>query len=168
MNILIISDSHGRGEYVEEAIRRVRPDAILFAGDGLRDFSHMKLPCPLYAVKGNCDWAIGDPYIAQYEDEALVTLGGIRILLMHGHRYGVKSTLTPAIARAVSCGADVLVYGHTHEAAELHLRPGETLSGLSVPSALTVFNPGSIGDYGHSFGTLTVKDGQMLFGMGEI
>ena len=82
MNILIISDSHGRGEYVEEAIRRVRPDAILFAGDGLRDFSHMKLPCPLYAVKGNCDWAIGDPYIAQYEDEALVTLWrerGIRV-----------------------------------------------------------------------------------------
>ena len=57
MTLLILSDSHGRPDRVAEAIRRVRPDGILFAGDGLRDLSYCDPPvsgsCPLWAVKGN-------------------------------------------------------------------------------------------------------------------
>ena len=36
MTLLILSDSHGRPDRIEEALRRVKPDGLLFAGDGLR------------------------------------------------------------------------------------------------------------------------------------
>lgn len=176
MTLLILSDSHGRPDRVAEAIKRVKPDGILFAGDGLRDLAYIDLPastgaCPLWVVKGNCDWMIspvvvGDT-VLEAEDEELITVEGIRILLMHGHRYGVKGGLGSAIARAVSRDADVLVFGHTHMPAELHLSPDRACD-VSVKKPLTVFNPGSLGDRGASFGTLTIWDGQMLFGHGEL
>ncbi|MBQ9152082.1 MAG: metallophosphoesterase family protein [Clostridia bacterium] len=175
MTLLILSDSHGRPDHVAEVIRRTRPDGILFAGDGLRDLSY-DLPapagaCPLWAVRGNCDWmtaplVIGGAVI-EPSDEELVTVEGIRILLMHGHKYGVKSGLGTAIAHAVRCDADVLVFGHTHTPIELHLSPDRTYD-FPVTKPLTVFNPGSLGDRNASFGTLTIRNGQMLFGHGEL
>ena len=171
MTLLILSDSHGHADRVKEVIRRVRPDGILFAGDGLRDLSYCDLPCPLWAVRGNCDW-IASPLIVNgsvldTEEETLVTLEGIRILLIHGHRYGVKSGPGAAIRRAIALKADVLIFGHTHLPLELHLSP-DTSSDYGVPAPLTVFNPGSLGDRSASFGTLTIRGGQLLFGHGEL
>ena len=176
MTLLILSDSHGRPDRVTEAIRRVRPDGILFAGDGLRDLTYCDLPvpsgsCPLWAVKGNCDWMTAPLIIGgatmEFDDEELITVAGIRILLMHGHRHGVKGGLGTAIAHAVGRDADVLIFGHTHIPLELHLSPDRTCE-ISVKKPLTVFNPGSLGDRHASFGTLTVRNGQMLFGHGEL
>lgn len=176
MTLLILSDSHGRPDRVAEAIRRVKPDGILFAGDGLRDLAHSDLPasagaCPLWAVKGNCDWmispvVIGDT-VLEAEDEELITVEGIRILLMHGHKYGVKGGPGSAIARAVSREADVLVFGHTHIPVELHLSPDRTYD-IAIEKPLTVFNPGSLGDHEARFGTLTLRNGQLLFGHGAL
>ena len=171
MTLLILSDSHGRPDRITEAIRRVRPDGILFAGDGLRDLAYAELPCPLWAVRGNCDWLTSPVIVGgsplEAEEEALVTPEGIRILLTHGHRYGVKSGLGAAIARAEVQKADVLIYGHTHLPAELHLSP-DAPADYGVRAPLTVFNPGSIGDRAASFGTLTIRGGQMLFGHGTL
>ena len=171
MTLLILSDSHGHPDRIAEAIRRVRPDGILFAGDGLRDLTYVELPCPLWAVRGNCDW-ITSPVIVggcalEAEEELLVTLEGIRILLAHGHRYGVKGGLGAAIAQAQSQQADLLIYGHTHIPVELHLSP-DNPSDYGVQAPLTLFNPGSIGDRAASFGTLTIRGGQMLLGHGEL
>lgn len=176
MTLLILSDSHGRPDRICEAIRRVKPDGILFAGDGLRDFSHCDLPsppsaCPLWAVKGNCDWMMSPLIIngntMEFDDEELITVEGFRILLMHGHKQGVKGGLGTAIAHAVRREADVLVFGHTHVPVELHLSPDRTYE-FSVSKPLTVFNPGSLGDRAASFGTITIQNGQMLFGHGEL
>ncbi len=177
MNILILSDSHGHRALVREAVDRVRPDALLFAGDGLRDLAAVDdLPCPLYAVCGNCDLAppplpcVNASAAGEMEEESLFELDGIRILLMHGHRLGVKNGYMPAILHAAKVGADVLIFGHTHEPMEKCLRPDDggfgTELGLSKP--LWVFNPGSLGDRPHSFGTLTVRRGQLLFGHGRL
>ena len=169
--LLVLSDSHGHPDRVAEAIRRVRPDGILFAGDGLRDLTYCDLPCPLWAARGNCDWGcsslITGGQVVEPEDELLFTLEGVRIFLTHGHHYGVKSGLGGVIAHGVTQRADVVIFGHTHLPLELHLspdRPGDF--GVSAP--LTVFNPGSIGDRAASFGTLTLRGGQMLFGHGEL
>ncbi len=176
MTLLILSDSHGRPDYVAEAIRRTCPDGILFAGDGLRDLAYCDLStaleaCPLWAVKGNCDWMMTPLIIGgsalEPNDEELITVAGIRILLMHGHKYGVKGGLGTAVAHAVKRDADVLVFGHTHTPIELHLSPDRTYD-FSVTKPLTVFNPGSLGDRSPSFGTLTIRDGRMLFGHGEL
>ena len=171
MTLLILSDSHGHPDRIAEAIRRVHPDGILFAGDGLRDLTYCDVPCPLWAVRGNCDW-VTSPLIVdgdrlEAEDEVLVTLEGIRILLTHGHRYGVKGGLGAAVAHAERQRADVLIYGHTHLPTELHLSP-DSPADYGVRAPLAVFNPGSIGDRSASFGTLTIRGGQMLFGHGEL
>ena len=177
MTYLILSDSHGRPDRIEEAVRRVRPDGILFAGDGLRDLARAELPAlaqgyPLWAVSGNCDWlttplVINDTLV-EPEPEELILLEGIRVLLIHGHRYGVKGGLGSAVARAVQRDADLLIYGHTHLPVELHLRPDDRRADLSVTKPLTLFNPGSLGDRDASFGTLTLRDGQMLLGHGNL
>ena len=175
MTYLILSDSHGHPDRIEEASRRVRPDGILFAGDGLRDLARVDfttLPerCPLWAVSGNCDWltvplVVNDPLL-EPKDEELITLEGVRILLMHGHTYGVKGGLGSAVTRAVQRDADLLIYGHTHLPVELHLRPDDRRADFSVSKSLTLFNPGSLGDRDASFGTLTIRNGQILLGHG--
>ena len=169
MNILIISDSHGRRDLVREVIDRTRPDAILFAGDGLRDLPDVDPRCEVHAVRGNCDFSsLAAPASGECPEEALVILGGIRILLMHGHRYCVKSTLSIAIARAAERQADVLVFGHTHQPVELCIRPdGDSGYGACLEKPLWVCNPGSLG-YEGSFGTITVRNGQILLGHGEV
>ena len=75
--LLILSDSHGRPDRIDEALRRVKPDGLLFAGDGLRDLTYREIPCPFWAVAGNCDW-ISTPLIInggllEPETEELVT-----------------------------------------------------------------------------------------------
>lgn len=176
MTLLILSDSHGRPDRIREAIARVKPDGILFAGDGLRDLASCDLStplgaCSLWAVRGNCDWMMSPVIIGnsglEAEDEELIMVEGIRILLMHGHKYGVKGGLGSAIAHATRLDADILVFGHTHIPIELHLSPHHTYD-ISLKKPLTVFNPGSLGDQGASFGTLTIRNQQFLFGHGEL
>lgn len=172
MTLLILSDSHGRPDRIREAVQRVRPDGILFAGDGLRDLASCDLSsAPLWAVRGNCDW-LSSPVIVngsllEPEDEELITLDGFRILLIHGHKQGVKSGLATAAAHALRRDADILIFGHTHLPLELHLSP-EHADGLAVTKPLTLFNPGSLGDCGASFGTLTLQNGCPLFGHGSL
>ena len=171
--LCILSDSHGRVDALTEAIRRARPDGILFAGDGLRDLTHTDLPCPLWAVQGNCDWMslpmiIGGSLCIPTEEE-LILWEGLRILLCHGHRLGVKSGLSVAAAHAAARDADVLVFGHTHVPLEQRIPAGEVVGGIPLKKDLYLFNPGSIGDgLDPTFGTLTVRDGVPLFGHGKL
>lgn len=172
MTLLVLSDSHGRPDHVEEAIRRVRPDGILFAGDGLRDLTRVgDLPCPLWAVSGNCDWSpslIVNGRSVEAREEELITVEGVRILLIHGHKYGVKGNLLPATYRAMEREADVSVFGHTHTPVELHLLPHDERSLIPVQKPLTLFNPGSIGSTEASFGTITIRGGKVLCGHGSL
>ena len=172
MTLLILSDSHGRPDRIREAIHRVRPDGILFAGDGLRDLSGMDLPCPLWAVSGNCDWStplIIGGCVTETQTEELITIDDVRILLMHGHTHNVKSGLLSAAYRALEKEADILVFGHTHKPVELHLLPDDPREPLPLLKPLTLFNPGSIGDSNApSFGTITVRGGQALCGHGTL
>lgn len=165
-NILLLSDSHGHSARIRQAVERTQPDCLLFAGDGLRDIEEAQLSpsLPVYAVRGNSD-ALWLGCGAHYPEEQIVTLDGVRILLTHGHTLGVKSGLERAISRAATAQADVLVFGHTHGVFECTVTPG----GMGAPTrALLVCNPGSIGMYPHSFGTLTLRDGQVLFGYGTL
>ena len=111
MTAVLVSDSHGRFGRLQEIIEREAPfDMLLHAGDiqggigNLEDWSG----CPVYAVKGNCDW-YGD-----FPGERIVPFGKDRIFLTHGHRYGVKLGRQELAAAADRAGANIAVYGHTH------------------------------------------------------
>ena len=175
--LCILSDSHGHPDAIAQVLRRTRPDGILFAGDGLRDLSHIDTAgTPLWAVRGNCDWMSSPLLIGgslcEPPEEELLMWEGLRILLCHGHRLGVKSGLAIAAAHAATRGADVLVFGHTHTPLEQRIPAGETVGGVLLEKDLYLFNPGSIGHgLDPTFGTLTVRDGvpcQHLFGHGKL
>lgn len=167
MNVLLLSDSHGHPDYIRAAVCVARPDCILFAGDGLRDLREVEaeLTVPVYAVRGNCDfgWSADG-----YATEEIVTLAGVRILLVHGHTLGVKSGLGRATIRTRELGVDVLVFGHTHEVCERYMYPDEMADPDRGRRPLLLCNPGSVGTYPHHFGTLMLRDGQALFGSGEL
>ena len=167
--VLIMSDTHGNGDLAEQAIRLTRPHVILFCGDGLRDLAFLTLPCPLYAVRGNCDHFLASA-MENTGEMLTITLDGMKILLTHGHRFGVKSGLGSLILRAVQENADAVVFGHTHEPLELTLLPENASSrlGISLNKPLHLFNPGSLGYAPHSFGRLTLKNGVPLFSHGQL
>ena len=172
MNVLILSDSHGREDLVEKLIAHTRPDAVLFAGDGLRDLPYDDSSRLIYAVRGNCDLYVPPVLFAngEAEEEALFYLEDKKILLMHGHRWGVKSGYDAAVGYAIRKDADILIFGHTHRPWEQCLRPEDSddLHGSAPQKSLWVFNPGSLGHYPYDFGTLTIRGGQILFGHGSV
>ena len=97
MELIIFSDSHGRCDGMLQALeRQVRPpQAICFLGDGLRDVESLSANrSMLYTVRGNCDWGMH----SDAPTERTVTLEGHRLLLTHGHLYGVKGGLGALIA----------------------------------------------------------------------
>lgn len=88
MRILVLSDSHGCVEPMEQCVERVQPQVILHLGDCVRDAQRLeeRYPqIPLLGVPGNCDYGGLD------QPERLTELGGVRILMMHGHTRRVKS-----------------------------------------------------------------------------
>jgi len=168
MEYLIFSDSHGKGRGMELALERqiTRPRGIWFAGDGLRDVTRAELGgIGLEYVSGNCDmFSAPDIYAPE---ELLLSVGSHRVLLTHGHLYGVKSGYGRLMLRAVEQGADIAVFGHTHEPFLMEIPAGETVGFTELTRPLYLFNPGSIG-HGGSFGVLTLQDDKVLLSHGRI
>ena len=82
--------------------------------------------------------------------ERLTELGGVRILMMHGHTRHVKSGPMAAMYAARECGADILLFGHTHQ--PLVDRSGD----------FWVMNPGCIGpSVRRTYGVITLEDGKV-------
>ncbi len=109
------------------------------------------------SVKGNCD-SLFTHFDTPYE--RLVTLGGRKLLMMHGHTHGVKGSYGVAAAHAASEGAEILLFGHTHLPYEGKIE----VKGRCVH----LFNPGSIGAKGESYGILTVRENGYLFSHGTL
>ena len=145
MRILVFSDSHGRMENMERCVELTEPDHIIHLGDCIQDARRLarRFPSvPMTAVPGNCDYGCCD------EAEKCIELGGVRLFLLHGHTRGVKYGLHRAVYAARECGADVLLFGHTH-------RPLVDFDG-----SLYVMNPGTVGGRGNSptYGVITIND----------
>jgi putative phosphoesterase len=151
MKILVLSDSHAALSFMRRCIDAVQPDAVIHLGDHYDDGSAMAEDypqIPFYQVPGNCDAHRG--FIPEPETR-LETLGGVRILMTHGHRHHVKQTLIRLLADARASRADAVLFGHTHSAYCQQEEDG-----------LWVLNPGSCGYFGGSAGLLEVRAGQIL------
>lgn len=113
MKILVFSDSHRSRGGMMDAIDREQPDLVIHLGDLAADAEELGYAYPqqaMISVPGNCDGWTTDPAIR------LVTLEGHKVLLSHGHLWGVKQGCGAAIAAARKADADILLFGHTHVA----------------------------------------------------
>ena len=147
MKILVLSDSHGNLNNMVRAVEVSAPRMILHLGDCWRDGEklHELFPkIPFEQVPGNCDFRPSEP------SERLLFLEDKRVLICHGHTYGVKQSLVSASYAAEEQNLDLFLFGHTHN--PLVDMRGKTL----------FLNPGSIGDYHHPFyGIVTILNGKM-------
>lgn len=144
MKLLILSDSHGRLDTARQAILSEKPHEVIHLGDYVRDAEILRREfpqIPVSNVPGNCDYGISLPETQLLERE------GKRILLTHGHMYGVKTTYIRAIYAALEQEADILLFGHTHRA-ECFQEKG-----------VWVMNPGAAGT--GRYGIITLEQGEI-------
>lgn len=129
------------------AVERERPDRILHLGDVLRDAAALgeRYPAiPLDRVPGNCDYSMELPV------KKLLELEGRRILMTHGHIYNVKVGIGTAVLAAREAGADVLLFGHTHEPL------------CDFYDGLWILNPGSCrAGFCPTYGVITLTEGKI-------
>lgn len=109
-------------------------DYVFFLGDGAARMGDLVLHKGFFAVKGNCDYL-------PLPEETVTEVEGVKILLTHGHRYGVKTDLLSLALRAEELGCCLVFFGHTHTAE------------IVEHGAVTLVNPGSLTH--PSFGTPT-------------
>lgn len=132
LRVLILSDTHGRLERIEQVVRQVgRYDVLLHAGDHAEDVLDRYKKA--VTVCGNCD---PDGLCSTEQD---VSLLGVRGLLVHGHLLNVKTSPLPLMYKAAEREAQLTVFGHTHtptlfiEEGRVFLNPGS----LSYPRGYT-------------------------------
>lgn len=145
--ILVLSDSHGNVDNMRRAVEQFAPHHILHLGDCRRDAGHLSEDypnIPMTTVAGNCDFGGLDA------PEQLLELRGIRILMMHGHTRHVKSSGMSAYYAAREMGADVLLYGHTHQPL------------VDYDGSMYTMNPGAAGDHFRpTCGLITIENGKV-------
>lgn len=113
MRILVVSDTHGNEAGILQAVELFKPlDLLVHCGDGEADCGLLELveDIPVVRVAGNCDIGSSAPR------ELLRIWHGVRVLLCHGDRYGVKTGLAGIEARGRETEAGIILFGHTHRA----------------------------------------------------
>lgn len=148
----VFSDSHGDERALTQLLEQMGYiDAACFLGDVDADAEHLRLLLaqrpnrpPLYAVRGNNDYYSERPY------DLLVELGGKRLFLTHGHRYGGPMSLSLLGAQM---GVQAVLFGHTH------------VPMCEYDRGVLLLNPGSAGNYcrgGRARASLLVIDGNEM------
>ena len=107
--ILVMSDSHGDRQIVEEIKNRYfgKVDAIFHNGDSELD-SQDSIWDGVYVVNGNCD------YFGGYPDQLVFNLDDVTIAQTHGHLYGINYGWQRLDYWAQEVDADICLYGHLH------------------------------------------------------
>ena len=137
MRILVASDTHHDKNSLYQAIlSQPTAQVVIHLGDGADEAEEMRYAFPdrmFLQVRGNCDWGSSLPVVGE------ITLEGKKIMYTHGHAYQVKYGTYDLISAARDRKADIVLYGHTHQA-ETRYEDG-----------LYIMNPGSLagnGSYG--------------------
>lgn len=129
MRIAVISDTHRSDKYINLAKKLIEDaDILIHLGDNIDDVEPLSngFKGRVYAVAGNCDFS------SKYSKEGTIEVNGVKIFYTHGDLYGVKSTMTNIYYRGKEIGADVVLFGHTHQ------------QGIERTDELILMNPGSI------------------------
>ncbi|WZL74067.1 metallophosphoesterase [Clostridiaceae bacterium 35-E11] len=147
MKIGIISDTHGMIRIAQNVLGNMEKiDLLVHLGDHYEDAMLLRkqIDIEVVAVKGNCDSHI------DAQDEIILEIGAHKILLVHGHQYGVKADLGKLYYKALEAQSDIVLFGHTHVPIKIQ------------HEGVWMINPGSIGlpRAGHkaSYAILEIED----------
>ncbi|MBR7033441.1 MAG: YfcE family phosphodiesterase [Clostridia bacterium] len=161
MKILVFSDSHGNPKYLAAALREHKGtvDLAIHLGDGLSDMERAGdlLDCTATAtVIGNGEQFFERRLWADVPDETVISPDGVRILCCHGHKYRVKHGLSSLAEHAEQIGADLVLFGHTHD-------PFDGWEKTPSGKLIRFFNPGSVGlGYPASYGIVETVGGKFI------
>ena len=148
MEILVVSDTHGDYVTFDKLVRsKPKAEVVIHCGDGSDDFDIVKKSYPdkmFIGVRGNCDWGCDKPYTE------IRTIESKKFFITHGHLQSVKYGLGGLKAAAHEEKADIVLFGHTHEA---H---------IEYDDGVWIMNPGSLLRYGCSYGLIEIQKGQVL------
>lgn len=149
MKILVLSDSHGKEEYLYTTVyEHLDSDVIIHLGDGERDMDVLRdLPAVqrkrIIQVAGNCDYA------SQLPTTTFETIGGYKFYITHGHMQHVKMGYDLITLDAKKQKRQVVLFGHTHQPY------------FSEENGIYLFNPGSL--YRGEYGIISVVDTELTF-----
>ncbi|HIU31567.1 MAG TPA: metallophosphoesterase [Candidatus Caccousia avistercoris] len=142
MRILVVSDTHHDVFSLRTAIlRQPKAEVVIHLGDGEEEAAQLKPHFPDKAflqVRGNCDWGSALPIFGE------ITLEGKKIFYTHGHVYNVKYGMYQIVCAARERGAQVLLFGHTHQAV------------TDYEDGLYLMNPGSLHGSEGTYGILDI------------
>lgn len=112
MRVLICSDTHGKHDTLLEVLEKQGPfDLLIHCGDteGGEYTIRTAAGCDCKIVKGNND------YFSDLPKEAVFSLGGKKIWVIHGHTCHVSLDTAMIKNEARQMGVDVVIFGHTHK-----------------------------------------------------
>ena len=142
MRILVVSDTHHDAFALRAAIRRQpKAEVVIHLGDGEEEAAMARAEFPekmFLQVRGNCDWGSTLPSVGE------ITLEGKRIFYTHGHVYNVKYGLYQIVCAARERKADILLFGHTHNALQ------------EYDEGLYILNPGTLHGSEGTFGIVDI------------
>ena len=137
MRILIFSDNHRNRARLFDIMNEEAPyDHIISLGDS--EMSEAELQSMgIIGVKGNYPFEPNFPNILLLQFEAFT------FFIAHGHTYQVKSGLSRIYQEGKNRGADVVLFGHTHQS--MLEDTGDVI--LCNPGSLAYPKDGSMGSY---------------------
>lgn len=128
MILAVVSDTHMNKTNIKKVLKGItKADVLIHLGDNVEDALYMSrhFKGRTIYVAGNCDYGV------KVADDLVEELGGIKVFITHGHKYGVKSGVEILKNKAFLEGAQIAFYGHTH------------ISSIKYEDEIWLINPGS-------------------------
>ena len=126
---IVLSDTHGNFKVIDKLLPLMKEnDYVIHLGDCEPDILAYKreIKGEIFSVLGNCDGG---------DNEEVFEIEGVKILITHGNRYGVKNSIYKLFLRAKELGVTAVFYGHTHR------------SDIQEIDGITFVNPGTAGSW---------------------
>jgi len=153
MRILLVSDTHGETEKLEMLLKILKNDIDMVChmgdyGSDLRKFENKYKNLRMAAVNGNTDQALYGQ-TEQILDISPKKGGKLRLLITHGHKFGVKRNIDRLLNYAKEMEVNAVFFGHTHEDV------------CFVKDGIFVINPGSLTfgrERGNTYGLVNITE----------
>ena len=130
MKLLIFSDNHRDRSSVNKMLEDNKDSDYIFSLGDSEMPEHELSALNIVGVKGNY------PFEPKFSYNLFLNFLGVDVFFTHGHRYNVKLGISRLLEEAKSLNAEIVCFGHTHQAylrdvsGIIFLNPGSCVSKL--------------------------------------